>query len=84
MPIAKLSKEGKITIPPEYRKLLGTDIVEISYENGKVVIKPIKSLGGILSKFALKGKSIDEIQKLEKEAIENGFTERERRNSNRR
>jgi len=77
MPIVKLSREGKITIPPEYRKLLGTDIVEISYEDGKVVLKPIKSLGGVLSKFALKGKSVDEIQKLEKEAIKSGFTERE-------
>jgi AbrB family looped-hinge helix DNA binding protein len=79
MPIAKLTKKGQVTIPAEYRKLLGSEIVEITYENGKVVIKPIKSLGGILKKHALKGKSSEEIMKIEKEAISNGFTERERK-----
>ncbi len=79
MVVIKLSKKGQITIPSEYRKLLGTDLVEISYESGKIVIKPVKKLGGALKKYALKGKTIEEIMSTEKEAIVNGFTEREKK-----
>ncbi len=77
MPIAKFTKKGQITIPAEYRKRLGSEIVEISYEDGKVIIKPAPKLGGILKNFALRGKSIQEISQMEKEAISDGFTERE-------
>jgi len=78
MPIAKFTKKGQITIPIEYRKLLGSEIVEITYENGKVIIKPAPKLGGVLKNYAFKGKNIQEIFQLEKEAISNGFTEREK------
>jgi AbrB family looped-hinge helix DNA binding protein len=77
MPIAKFTKKGQLTIPIEYRKLLGSEIVEISYEDGKVIIKPAPKLGGVLKKYALKGKTLKEISRMEKEAVSDGFTERE-------
>jgi AbrB family looped-hinge helix DNA binding protein len=82
MPIAKFTKKGQITIPIEYRKLLGSEIVEITYEDGKVVIKPVKKLGGALKDYAIKDKPIEEVIKLEKEAMVNGFTEREKAGNN--
>ncbi|WP_164930902.1 AbrB/MazE/SpoVT family DNA-binding domain-containing protein [Aquifex aeolicus] len=81
MKIAKLTKKGQITIPAEYRKLLGTDIVEITYEKGKVIIKPVKKLGGILHKYATRDRSIEEIMKTEKEAIGDGLAERGKRDN---
>ena len=78
MPISKFTKKGQITIPAKYRKLLGSEIVEISFENGKVITKPAPKLGGILKNYAFKGKNIEEIFQKEKEAIADGFTEKER------
>jgi len=78
MPIAKFTKKGQITIPVEYRKLLGSEIVEISYEDGKVIIKPAPKLGRILKEFALKGKTQREIAEIEREAISNEFIQREK------
>jgi len=82
MPIVKFTKKGQITIPKEYRKLLGSEIVEIIYENDKVVLKPVTKLGGALKDYAIKDKSIEEVMKLEKEAIVNGFAEREKTSNN--
>ncbi len=74
MPIVKLTKKGQVTIPVEYRKKLGTEVVEIVMEGDKIVIKPIKRLGGALHKYALKGKSIEEIMRMEKEVIKDAFS----------
>ena len=79
--VGKFTKKGQITIPAKYRKLLGTEIVEISYENGAVVIKPLKKLGGILQSYAIRNRTTEEIFQMEKEAIADGFTEREKDNS---
>ena len=78
MPTAKITKKGQLTIPAEFRKKLGTNIVEIYMEGDKIVIKPVKKLGGILHKhkYAIKNKPIEEIIKKEKEVIENAFTEK--------
>lgn len=78
MRIAKFTKKGQITIPAEYRKRLGSEIVEISYEDGKVIIKPVPKLGGVLKNFALEERTMQEISRIEKEAISDGFTEREK------
>jgi len=82
MPIAKFTKKGQITIPKKYRKLLGSEIVEITYENGRVVLKPVKKLGGVLKDYAIKDKPVEEVMELEKEAIVNGFIEREKTGNN--
>jgi len=79
MPVGKFTKKEQITIPIEYRKLLGSEIVEISYEDGKVIIKPVSKPGGVLKRYALKGKTAKEISWLEKGAISDGFAERERK-----
>jgi len=40
MPTAKITRKGQLTIPAEFRKKLGTDIVEIVMEGNRIIIKP--------------------------------------------
>ena len=76
MPIVKITRKGQITIPAQIRKKLGTDIVEITIREGEVVIRPVKKLGGALQKYAIKGKSIEEVIEMEKEAMADAFREK--------
>ncbi len=78
MSIVKITKKGQITIPAPLRKKLGTNIVQIEMEGEKIVIRPIRKPGGMLKKYAIKNKSIDEVMKMEKEAIENELKEKHR------
>ncbi|WP_457570100.1 AbrB/MazE/SpoVT family DNA-binding domain-containing protein [Desulfurobacterium sp.] len=70
---AKITRKGQITIPAEFRKKLGTDVVEVKMEEEKTVIRPVKKLGGILKKYAIKDKPIEDIMQMEKEVIRNAF-----------
>ena len=76
MLVAKITRKGQLTIPAEFRKKLGTDVVEIVMEGDKIIIKPVKKLGGILHRYAMKDKSIEEVMRREKEVIRNAFTEK--------
>ena len=73
MPLAKITKKGQVTIPIDYRKKLGTDIVKIEMEGEKVVITPARELGGVFHKYAFTGKPIEEIMEMEKRAMEEAF-----------
>ncbi len=74
--IAKITRKGQITIPVEFRKKLGTDVVEVEMEGEKIIIKPVRKLGGILNKYAIKNKSIEDIMQMEKEVMRNAFAEK--------
>ncbi len=74
--IAKITRKGQITIPVEFRKKLGTDVVEVEMEGEKIIIKPVRKLGGILNKYAIKIKSIEDIMQMEKEVMRNAFAEK--------
>jgi len=78
--IAKITRKGQITIPAKFRKKLGTDVVEVEMEGEKIIIKPIRKLGGILSKYAIKDKLIEEIIQMEKEVIADAFAEKHNNN----
>ncbi len=73
MPLAKITKKGQVTIPIDYRKKLGTDIVKIEMEGEKVVITPARELGGVFHKYAFTGKPVEEIMEIEKRAMEETF-----------
>ena len=78
-----ITSQGRITIPAKLRHKLGFDKNKralIREENGELIVKPVKDfleLGGSLQKYAKKNKSIEQIMKEEKEAIAQGFIERE-------
>ena len=58
MPYVKVLRNGQITLPKEYRKVLGIDegqILEVILEKSKVVLKP-KTLVDTASVFSVTGK----------------------------
>lgn len=69
-----ITSQGQLTIPAKVRRLLGLKTssgVILKVKNNSLVIEPEKellSLGGKLGKYAKKGKSIDQIREIEKNA----------------
>jgi len=80
--IVSITSQGQISIPAPIRRKLGLSKKGKAYvreENGNVLVEPVKDileLGGSLKKYAIKGKNIDEIIKLEKKAVEEAVIER--------
>lgn len=80
-----ITSQGQISIPAKLRRKLGLHKKQqaiISERNGELVVKPVVDfleLGGSLHHKAIKNKSIDEIIKLENEAIEEAFVDRYRK-----
>lgn len=58
----KITSKGQVTIPKEIRNLLGSDIVEFELIEGNVMVKPVKSVGGSLKKYAKKHIPLEEIR----------------------
>jgi AbrB family looped-hinge helix DNA binding protein len=52
--IAKITKKGQVTIPKKIREKLKSDVISFEVEEGKVVVKPIRSVAGSLQKYARK------------------------------
>ena len=50
----KITKKGQVTIPKKIREKLKSDVIEFEVEEGKVVIKPIRSVAGSLQKYGRK------------------------------
>lgn len=79
--IVSITSQGQITIPASFRRQLGLNkyfkaLVRI--ENKQIVVEPIPdllSLAGKLHDKAIKGKGIDQIIKLEHEAISQAMTQ---------
>jgi len=62
--LVKITSKGQVTIPKEIRKLLGTDMVMFKVVKGKVLLEPVKDVGGIFKKYAKKGLKIEEEREL--------------------
>ncbi|WP_456382774.1 AbrB/MazE/SpoVT family DNA-binding domain-containing protein [Persephonella sp.] len=76
MPIAKITRKGQITIPVEIRKKIGTSIVEIEEQEGKIIIKPVRDLAGALKKYSKRRKVPDNILQQEEGAFQNAIKEK--------
>lgn len=48
---AKITSKGQITIPKKIRQMIKGDVVEFEVNEGKIVLKPVTSVGGSLSKY---------------------------------
>ncbi|KKT95135.1 MAG: hypothetical protein UW96_C0010G0003 [Candidatus Collierbacteria bacterium GW2011_GWA1_45_15] len=76
-----LTSQGQISIPAKMLRLLKikkpTKVTIRPTETGWLVepVPDILSLGGILHKYAIKGKTASQIRKLEKEAFEKAIVE---------
>jgi len=49
---AKITSKGQATIPKYIRELLKTNVVEFEVVDGNVVIRPVKSIGASLGRYA--------------------------------
>jgi bifunctional DNA-binding transcriptional regulator/antitoxin component of YhaV-PrlF toxin-antitoxin module len=79
--IVSLTSEGQISIPAKMLAKFGknrpTKVIVRAVDNGWFVepVPDILSLGGSLHKYAIKGKSADQIRKMEREAFEEAVVE---------
>lgn len=46
--------KGQVTLPKKSRSFLQTQFVEFEIEKDRVVVKPLKNVGGSLAKYAKK------------------------------
>ena len=48
----KVSSKGQVTIPKEIRDYLGSKVVQFEIQEGMVIVKPVKDVGGVLQEYA--------------------------------
>ena len=48
----KITKKGQVTIPKRIRERLNSEVVQFAVVGDEVVIRPVKSVGGSLRKYA--------------------------------
>ena len=77
-----VTSQGQVSIPAKVRRLWGIlkrgQITLTLQGKKRAIVEPtlgILDLAGSLKKYAIKGKSIEEIMMLEKKAIEDGWVE---------
>ena len=78
MVVVKISRDGCLRIPEKYIKLLGSDLLEVGIEGGRLVLKPVERLGATFKRFAFTDRPLGDILKAEREAAVNGFVRREK------
>lgn len=66
---ATITSKGQITLPRDIRKVLGTNTVEIELVDGKVFLKPVKSVAGALARYAGKDVPLGEVREKVWEAV---------------
>lgn len=49
---AKITSKGQVTIPKKIRNMLSSDVVEFKLIKNNIIIKPVESVSGALSKYA--------------------------------
>jgi AbrB family looped-hinge helix DNA binding protein len=50
--IAKVTSKGQVTIPKKMRDILGSNLVRFRLENEKIILEPVRDLGGIFREYA--------------------------------
>ncbi len=50
--VMKVSSKGQVTLPREVRKILGSDVVTYDLRDGRVLLLPVKDVGGSLKEYA--------------------------------
>ena len=66
--VMKVSSKGQVTLPREVRRVLGSDVVTYDVKDGRVLLLPVKDVGGSLREYA--GKSPSAFQRAREKAWE--------------
>ncbi len=75
--VMRVSSKGQVTLPREIRKVLGSDVVTYDVVDGRVMLLPVKDVGGSLKEYA--GKTSESFSKARKKAWEEVAREKARR-----
>mgnify|MGYP001578777256 CR=1 FL=1 len=59
---ATITSKGQLTLPKAVRKILDTNTVEIEVIDDEVRLKPVRSVAGVLGKYAGKKAPLHEIR----------------------
>ena len=49
---AKITSKGQVTIPKKIRDIINSNIIEFKLVKNDIIIKPVESVSGALSKYA--------------------------------
>ena len=52
--LVKITSKGEVTIPKRIRNILGTDLVKFKVEGGKIILEPVRDIGGIFKDYTKK------------------------------
>ena len=58
--LVKITSKGQVTIPKKMRELLGTNVVRFRMVEGKIILEPVRDVGGIFKKYVKKPFSHEE------------------------
>lgn len=75
--VMKVSSKGQVTLPREVRKVLGSDVVTFDVKDGRVLLLPVKDVGGSLREYA--GKRPAPFQRAREKAWEEAAREKANR-----
>lgn len=67
--LVKISSKGQVTVPKKIRELLGTNLIKFKVIEGKVVIEPVRDVGGILKKYVKKSLPFEKERELAWEKV---------------
>lgn len=80
--IVSITSQGQITIPAFMRRLLNLSEYNkalVQTKKNKIIIEPVPdilNLGGLLKDKALKGRTFDQVIKLEERAVSTGIAKK--------
>ncbi len=58
--LVKITSKGQVTIPKKMRELLGTNVVCFRVVEGKIILEPVRDVGGIFKNYVKKTLSHEE------------------------
>jgi AbrB family looped-hinge helix DNA binding protein len=59
---AKITSKGQVTIPKRVRDVLESNTVEFIISDDTVIVRPVRSVGGALAKYAAKHVPLKEVR----------------------
>ncbi len=73
--IAKITSKGQVTIPKKMRDMLGSDVVRFRVEGERIVLEPVRDLGGVFRKYARGGIPFEKEREIAWEKVAHEYKE---------
>ncbi|WP_457755767.1 AbrB/MazE/SpoVT family DNA-binding domain-containing protein [Thermodesulfatator indicus] len=69
----KIFSKGQVTIPKKMRQILGTDLVRFRVVEGKIILEPVRNVGGIFKKYVKEDFSHSEKREIAWQKVADGY-----------